>query len=118
MLVQRVTGTAPLPPTGYAPGPFGFADPAFTAALLTEAGWTVDDPEPIDFAYVAGEGTEPVADAAAFFRRIGPVSAALRAAPDAEHPALLDRLAAALAEHRTGDRVTFPAAAWIWRAHA
>lgn len=117
-LATAVTGTAPTPPSGYTPGPFSFADPGWVADLLATAGWTNGDARPFDFPYVAGEGADPVGDAAGFFRRIGPVSSAFRAAPTAEHPAMHDRLTAALAEHRDGDRVTFPAAAWIWSARA
>ena len=53
-----------------------------------------------------------------FFRRIGPIAAALRAAPDDARPAMLDKLAAALQKHSDGTQVAFPAAAWIWRARA
>lgn len=117
-LVAAVTGAAPSPPAGYRPGPFGFADAGWVGAMLTEAGWTPALPAPVDYAYVAGEGGDPIADALTFFRRIGPVSSALATATDAERPAMLDRLAAALEPWRTGDRVSMPAAAWLWRARA
>lgn len=117
-LVAHVTGVPPVTPDGYAPGPFGFADAEFVARLLTDAGWTVIAAEPVDFAYVAGEGDDPVADAASFFTRIGPIASAVAAAPEADRPRLRERLAAALADHRTDARVQFPASAWIWRAQA
>ena len=115
-LIAEVTGTAPADATGYAPGPFGFADPATPAAFLTAAGWRLDEPEPIGFTYVAGDGADPLAEAVALFRRIGPVAGAIRAAADP--PAMLDRLATMLARYRTGDLIAFPAAAWLWRARA
>lgn len=117
-LVAELTGAAPPPPSGYAPGPFAFADPGFVAPLLAAAGWRTTEPEPVDYSYVAGEGPDPVAAAVAFFCRIGPVAAAVKAAPEATRGALLDKLAGLLAARRDGDKVAFPAAAWIWRAHA
>lgn len=115
-LVATVTGHAPAP-SGTAPGPFAFADADRVAGLLAGAGWTADV-RAVDFRYVAGEGADPVADAAGFFRRIGPLASALRAAPEAERPVMLARLNATLAGHRDGDRIDFPAAAWLWTAHA
>ncbi len=115
-LIAQVTGTMPVTPDGYAAGPFGFADPAVTSRILAEAGWSVAGYDRVDFAYVAGTGEDPVADAAAFFRRIGPLAAALREAPD--RAALDARLKAVLERYRTDTVVAFPASAWIWRAHA
>lgn len=117
-LAAAVAGQPPAPPPGYAPGPFAFADPDWTAAMLAGAGWTAAAPEPVDYRYVAGDGSDPVADAATFFRRIGPVSSAIKAAPADEQPVLVDRLTATLTEHREGEQVSFAAAAWIWSAHA
>lgn len=117
-LATAVTGAPPAPPTGYAPGPFGFADADWVAAMLAGAGWTTDPPRTVDYDYVAGEGIDPIEDAASFFCRIGPVSTAIRAAADADRPAMRHRLAAALEPYRLGDRIVFPAAAWIWSAHA
>ena len=117
-LVAAVSGSAPGPVTSYTPGPFGFADAQWTEAMLIAAGWHVAAPKQVDYTYIAGEGTDPVGAAAAFFRRIGPVSAAIKAASETERPAMLDRLSTALAAYRRGDRVGFPAAAWIWTAHA
>lgn len=115
-LVEQVTGAAPVAGAGYAPGPFGFADPVVTAAILRDAGWTVDGETRIDFDYVAGLGADPVADAAAFFRRIGPLAALLKQAADPD--ALDARLKAVLERYRTGTVVAFRASAWIWRAYA
>lgn len=100
------------PPDPFAPGPFAFADPERVRAVL-DAGWTDLAFEPVDFRYVAGEGEDPVADAEAFFARIGPFAMAMRALPEAERPALADRLREVLERHRSGERIAFPAAAWI-----
>lgn len=115
-LVADLTGATGSPPSGYAPGPFGFADPAVPTRVLADAGWHAADHEPVDFLYIAGQGDDPVAEAVAFFRRIGPVAAAINAAADPA--ALLDRLATLLDRYTTGDIVAFSAAAWIWRAKA
>ena len=117
-LVAELTGVAGPPATGYVPGPFAFADPGFVAPMLAAAGWRSADPEPVDYPYVAGEGADPVAAAVDFFRRIGPVAGALKAAPEATRSASLDKLARLLQARRTGNEVAFPAAAWIWRATA
>lgn len=115
-LVEQVTGVHSPVPTGYAPGPFGFADPSVTAAILEHAGWTIGSHARVDFSYLAGEGVDPVADAAAFFRHIGPLASMLQQAAD---PVALDaRLKAVLERYRTGSTVAFPASAWIWRATA
>lgn len=117
-LVAAMTGGVPAAPAGYAPGPFGFADPDRTASMLAAADWRGAVPTAIDYDYVAGAGDDPVADAVSFLCRVGPVAAAIGAAPDDVRVAMIDRLRAALAEHRDDDRVRFPAAAWIWTAHA
>lgn len=115
-LVEQVTGVAPPLTDGYAPGPFGFADPAVTGRILTEAGWSAAGHDRIDFSYIAGAGEDPVADAAAFFARIGPLAAVLRDAAD--RTALDARLKAVLERYRTDTVVAFPASSWIWRAYA
>lgn len=115
-LVAEVSGVSIAPPAGYTPGPFGFADPSFTSAMLSGAGWDDVTLEAVDYTYLAGEGADAVADAVRFFSRIGPAATALAAAPPEQRDALLDRLASALRPHCHDGRVTFPAAAWIVRA--
>lgn len=111
-LVAAVTGTAAADPPGYAPGPFAFAREGRVATILAAAGWQDARATPVDFAYVAGEGDDPVADAVSFLSRIGPVASAIAADPAAMRP----RLASALMRYVTATRVVLPAAAWIWRA--
>ena len=106
----------PAPVAADEPGPFAFADPERVADILTRAGWGSDAPQRVPFAYRAGGGDDPVADAVSFLSRIGPAAAALRDAPDPN--ALRLALAGALAHYRVGDAVDLPALGWIWRAQA
>lgn len=115
-LVEEVIGERPVDPPGYAPGPFAFAPRDRVERLLAQAGWTAVSATSVDFAYVAGAGDDPVADAVDFLTRIGPLASAIAAAPDGAR--LRARLADALCAYRTGSHVQLPAAAWIWRAQA
>jgi len=100
------------PPDPFAPGPFAFADPARVEAVL-DGSWQDIAFEPVDFAYVAGAGEDPVSDALAFFSRIGPFAAAMRELPETQRPALRARIVAAIEDHCSAGQVVFPAAAWI-----
>lgn len=111
-------GATPPRPAGYMPGPFGFGDRAFVEAMLVEAGWRDVAVTPVDYDYVAGEGADPVADAMAFLRRIGPAAAPLRSLPRDEREAAEARLAAVLEARLAAGRIVWPAAAWIVTARA
>lgn len=100
------------------PGPFAFADRRRVAALLASAGWQAAVARPVDYAYRAGAGSDPVGDACAFLSRIGPAAAALAHAAADDREARLAVLRAACERRRRGSAVDFPAAAWIWTAHA
>lgn len=103
----------PAPGDPKAPGPFAFADPQHVEDVLAGAGWYGIGFEPANFAYIAGQGEDPIEDAMNLFRRIGPAAAALR---QLEGDALTRAerwIRDWLAEHRSGDLVAFPAAAWI-----
>lgn len=116
-IAVAVTG-APPAPRGTEPGPFAFADPDHVAALLAAAGWQDATAAAIDYRHIAGEGTDPIAEALAYFSRIGSAAPILRElAPDAR-AAALDRIAAMCARYRHGGYVDFPGAAWIWSARA
>ncbi len=114
-LARLVGGPAPDP---HAPGPFAFADAERVARLLAAAGWRDAAAVPLDFAYVAGDGADPIADAVGFFRRIGPTAFALRSAEQADRDRLLAGLDTLVRAHLADGRVVFPAAAWIWSARA
>jgi SAM-dependent methyltransferase len=103
-------------PATTAPGPFAFADPGHVAAILANAGWHAETPRRIDFAYRAGGGRDPVADAVDYFRRIGPAASAIRDAAPEERARHVARLNLVCDRHRIGDTVEFPAVAWIWTA--
>ena len=98
------------------PGPFAFALAAEVERILTDAGWSDARAEAVDYDYVAGAGPDAVDEAVALLRRIGPVARAIADAPRERQGGLLERLAALCATKRYGDRVVFPAAAWIWTA--
>lgn len=100
-------------PQGYAPGPFGFADRDFTAAMLAAAGWRDVSIDPVNYDYVGGEGANAVDDALAFLRRIGPAARALRELPGEECAAAEQRLREVLAARLDGGIIAWPAAAWI-----
>jgi SAM-dependent methyltransferase len=103
-------------PPSDAPGPFAFADAARVEAILTDAGWSNVQAHPVDFDYVVGGGTDPVADAISFFKRIGPAASILAAAAGDERQALLDRLSDRANKQLIDGQVVFRAAAWIWTA--
>lgn len=116
MEVGAILPVPPPPPPAaphYAPGPFAFSDTDFLRAILSRAGWSSIAFEAYDFAYVAGQGEDPVSDGEAFFSRIGPFAAALRECPAEEREDLRRRLRAVLDRHISGNLVVFPAAAWI-----
>lgn len=108
---KLVGGSALADPT--APGPFAFADKRHVTRLLAAAGWEQIAFEAVDWAYVAGDDPDPVADAVAYFQRIGPAAAAITSLEGAERTRpLADLTALAKAQLQAG-RVAFSAAAWI-----
>ena len=98
---------------GTAPGPFAFADEAYVRGILDNAGWQDIALEPVDFAYIAGAGDDPIEDAMELFRRIGPAAPALRALKGDDRQRAEGWVRDWVAEHRSGNLVAFPAAAWI-----
>ena len=101
------------PPDPNAPGPFAFANPQRVEDLLGAAGWSQFQFEPLDFAFVAGVGDDPVEDAMWLFTHIGPAARAAGALDAAEREPFLRRFRAWAEEHREGDLVAFPASVWI-----
>ena len=101
-----------------APGPFAFADEGHVRSILDDAGWHDVHMAEADFAYIAGIGEDPVEDALQLFSRIGPAAPALRNL-DAEARVQAEGwMRDWLAQHRSGDLVALPAAAWIVTARA
>ena len=111
-------GVSPRPTGDYAPGPFALADHALTQNVLAAAGWLGTTATRHDVRYVVGAGDDPIADALAFFRRIGPAASALAAATPDERAAIERRIVAALAARIRDSTVAFTAAIWIWVARA
>ena len=110
----------PAPAAPFAPGPFAFADIAHAERCLAgqaDAGWDRVQAVPADFSYVAGAGDDPVAEAIAFFQRIGPAAGRLALVPREDRPAALAAMAGVLQDHCHDGKVTVPAAAWIITAH-
>ena len=108
----------PPPADPAAPGPFAFADPGRVEGILDDAGWREIALDPVDFAYIAGHGENPVEDALNLFRRIGPAAPYLRSLEGAALAAAEERIRAWLAEHRDGNLVAMAAAAWVVSARA
>ncbi|MEW4447698.1 class I SAM-dependent methyltransferase [Qipengyuania sp. JC766] len=111
--ISRLLGSADTAPDPEAPGPFAFADPAHVTGILRAAGWIDIGMTEIDYAYVAGAGDNPVADALGFVTRIGPAASAIRDLGEAERDQLMIRLRSLLASFAVEGVVAFPAAAWI-----
>lgn len=116
--IASAAAGAPLPPPGREPSGFAFADADYVAEILRNSGWTDAAPEPLAFDYVAGEGTAASEQALDFLAAIGPAARTMQDMDPTARDAALDRMRDAIAAHVAGDRVIFPAAAWIWSARA
>jgi SAM-dependent methyltransferase len=101
-----------------APGPFAFAESGRVSAILDAAGWRRAQVWDHEVPYVVGVGVDPVADALAFFRRIGPAAPVLAAAPPDERGRIEDRLRDLLAARTRDGAVAFTASIRIWHAVA
>ena len=105
-------GTAPASEPR-APGPFAFAERDYVEEILTKAGWREVAFEKVDFAYVAGSGSDAVGDALSFFLAIGPAARAAAGLGDAERADFIGKLRRYLSNNVEGSIVALPAAAWI-----
>lgn len=103
---------------GRAPGPFAFGEKDYVGAILQDAGWRSIEFASIDYAMIAGQGADPVADALSYFRTIGPVARQLAGMEGGEREAAINTLAEMLESHRNGDTVSLPAACWIVSARS
>ncbi|WP_426164351.1 class I SAM-dependent methyltransferase [Sandarakinorhabdus sp. DWP1-3-1] len=109
----------PQPPADpHAPGPFAFADPEHTGAILADAGWQDIAFHAMPFAMVIGTGDDPVAAAVQFALRIGPAARAVREAGPQVEAIAKERLAAAYAGYLAEGEVALPAAIWLVSARA
>ena len=113
----RADDARPAAPS-YRPGPFAFGDRELTERVLIQAGWSEPEFEPVDYAMIAGMGPDAVAEARAYFLRIGPAARAIAALEGDERAAAVARLERMLALHEVDGLVALPAAAWIVSARA
>jgi SAM-dependent methyltransferase len=116
--IGKLVGGDALPADPVAPGPFAFADKAHVTRILEAAGWQKVAFERVDWDYVAGDGFDPVADAVAYFQRIGPAASAITSLENTARANLLTALATLAENNLRGGRVAFDASAWIISAHA
>jgi SAM-dependent methyltransferase len=106
------------PPPGREPSGFAFAEVEYVAGLLGTAGWTKLNHRSVEFPYVAGEGPQAARQAMAFLSSIGPASQIVNDIEDDERAAAFARMEQLIASYHQGERIAFPAAAWIWTADA
>ncbi len=102
---------APFEPN--APGPFAFADADRITAILDDAGWCNIAIEPFDYAYIAGTGEDPVADALEFFQQIGPAARALASLTPDEKTTYLGKLRNYLEMQEDNGIIAMKAGAWV-----
>ncbi|WP_336986209.1 class I SAM-dependent methyltransferase [Altererythrobacter aquiaggeris] len=110
-------GAIQSPEPGYRPGPFAFANRDFVSETLRSAGWQNVEFEPVEFAYIAGAGEDPVDDAVNYLLRIGPGAAAARELGDAAREVFKEKLRRFLASRARDGLVALGASAWIVTAH-
>ncbi len=101
------------PPLSLVPGPFAFADQDAVMTMLGEAGWSGIEFEAVDFAYIAGAGNNAVADAKAYFLKIGPAARAAATMDAADRAAFEQRLEGFVERHFDGSLVALLAGAWV-----
>ncbi len=105
------------PPQSMVPGPFAFADKDAVLDMLAQAGWQNAVMEPFDFAYIAGAGNDPVADALSYFLAIGPASRGAALLGPEQRAQFVGRLEDYLSKNRDGNLVALRAATWIVTAN-
>ena len=105
-----------LPAPGREAGGFAFAESDYVFEILSWSGWIEADATPVSFRYFAGEGG--VVHALSFLADLGPASRVLQSLGEQDRTGALARMRAVVEQHLDGDRVVFPAAAWIYRASA
>ena len=118
-LTFSTDGAAPQGPKS-GPGPFAWADPAVFTGALVGGGFSQIAAEPFEYMAEISEGDDPdpVARAADFMMRIGPLAAKLRGAtPEAKQEAR-DFLHHRLARHVSDGAVRLMASAWIITARS
>ena len=111
--VSALLPPSALPPLPGEPGPFAFAETEHVAAILQAGGWRDFAFENYDFGMIAGAGDDPVAEAVAYYSRIGPAARALRELPPHQREQFIAKLAGLMATHSSEGIVALRAATWI-----
>jgi SAM-dependent methyltransferase len=102
----------PPPPAPGSPGPFAFADGERVRGILTSAGFTAVELEPVDEVLTVG-GDSDLDSTVDFLLQMGPTSAALREAPTADLRKITAAVREALLPHHQDGRLRLGSAAWI-----
>jgi SAM-dependent methyltransferase len=104
-----------LPPHGDGPGPFGLADPDRLRRILIDAGWSVDEIDPVRGDFAVG-GPSPYDDAIEFVIGGGPLARGIADAGEAA----IEQVAAALTDELVGfydgSELRMGYAAWLVEA--
>ena len=113
-------GPKPGPQPGPQPGPFAWAEEEAFRPVLQAAGFGDIDARSMEFDAIISDGDDPdpVARAADFMMRIGPMASRLRGASPDEKARTRRALLARLADHLRGDAVRLAASAWVITARA
>jgi hypothetical protein len=102
----------PTPPAD-GPGQFAFADADRVETILTDAGWSTVDHEPLDV-----EVTMPAAGLDTYLTRLGPLSRILPTLERAQREHVMTTVRGAFAPYMHGDDARFTAACWVLKATA
>lgn len=113
-LTFSTDGAAPQGPRS-GPGPFAWADPSVFTSALEGGGFSEIAAEPFEYMAEISEGDDPdpVARAADFMMRIGPLAAKLRGATPKAKQEARDFLHQRLARHVSDGAVRLMASAWV-----
>jgi SAM-dependent methyltransferase len=95
------------------PGQFALGDADKVRAILTQAGWSDVDLQPLD-----AECTLPVSELEGYLTRLGPVGMALSDVDDTTKARVVEVLRPAFAPYVHGDDVRFTAACWLITANS
>lgn len=112
---MRVLGPPKVAPDPQAPGPFAFADADRVRAILAAAGFRAIEIAPFDATMRVGADLD---DAMVTTMQVGPVSAMMREAGDAQRAEVMAAVRDALSAHVTPDGVMLAGATWIVSASA
>ncbi|GAB5488480.1 MAG: methyltransferase domain-containing protein [Parasphingorhabdus sp.] len=99
----------------HAPGPFAFADPERTKAILQNAGFADIVIEPVDIEMVIAD-KDGIDQALDFITKIGPAARAMAEVDAAGRDKMLSALKEALSPHNDNGRIALKGAIWLVQA--